>query len=94
MPRGYSFDAMQSKIRRNHPGYNLWQKGSYPCRVLMLDCPDGSTWSYNILAQVDRHLETGEPQGSRPDAEINRHNQEETQRAEELYSILKFYGAL
>ena len=88
MDKRNSFDATERDIRHNHEGYNLWQHGAYPSRVLMLDCPDGSTWSYDILYQVQEHVKTGEPQVSHPDRALDTWRAELEEQRKEFENII------
>ncbi len=85
-----SFEKTERDIRLNHQGYSLWQKGSYyPSRVLMLDCPDGSTWSYQILQQVQEHVKTGKPQTDHPDSVLDRWHAENEADRKQFEKIMK-----
>ena len=84
-----SFDKIERDIRLNHQGYSLWQQGVYPFRVLMLDCPDGSTWSYQILSQVEEHIKTGEPQTDYPDCVLDRRRDENEADKKQFENIMK-----
>ena len=92
-----SFVETERLIRNsNKQGYKLWQHGTYPFRVLMLDCPDGTTRSYDILAQVEEHFFTGIPQAKYPNEHLDSHNREEKERDNRLRvvieKVLKDYG--
>jgi hypothetical protein len=89
MPKGNSFDVIERDIRQNHNGYSLWQQGAYPSRVLMLDCPDGSTWSYQILRQVQEHVKTGKPQTDYADSVLDRWHAENEADRKQFENIMK-----
>lgn len=86
-----SFKKVLAKIKKNHPGYDLWENGGYPFRVLMLDCPDGTTWSYNILYLVEQHLETGKPQADYPNQYLDEFVEEQKKDREVLQNIINQY---